>query len=291
MASPDTRRTSPPVRALFDSCSNQSSLCELCLSYRVALPLLTTGLNPQRRTSAFTRRAFVSSGLVKVPEGVGHRHAVVRDCFSSQAKNGDNMNNNNRTWSTCAKCESAVIESFLNPKSRLCKVCDAQRLKDVTYVQLPTSAPELNAIDVDFGTEQELDIDQETGEIKQLTDEGSMEVIDRQMTREETSALRKRAKALEDAADAFLAKAEKNPNIAQDLLRASTDPAQFIMNKVRDAAGIELRDVKAQYTPATKRQVEALKKLGWTDQVVSGKLSVSDASRILQRGPKWLQKA
>ncbi len=202
---------------------------------------------------------------------------------------------NNNIWSTCAKCESAVIARFLNPKTRLCKVCDAYRLKE-GYVQRPTAAPDMHAVKADHGQEQEVirysenaELDGTVYSFTEDTD-GNVTIVDAEMGTAEKKALADRARKLEQRADRFLAQAE-NAELLQQMLKESKDPAQFIMNKVRIEAGLALRPVKEAFTPATTRQTTALKKLGWENQVLSGKLSVSDASRLLQRGPKWLQKA
>ena len=66
----------------------------------------------------------------------------------------------------------------------------------------------------------------------------------------------------------------------------AVDPEQVKFDELRRIHGLSFRDRKATYKPATVGQFNALKnKLGWNADLLRPlKLSVGDASRLLQKG-------
>lgn len=75
----------------------------------------------------------------------------------------------------------------------------------------------------------------------------------------------------------------------------SIDPdvtKQREFDALRKAQGLSSRHFKTVFKPATIGQVGALKKLGWDAETLRPlKLSIADASRLLQKGPQWSKKA
>lgn len=205
-----------------------------------------------------------------------------------------------RKFLTCTACDSAVLAQFINPKSKLCKVCDARRLERDVYI-----APErelLHDSDAnvsDLGLDNDTMFDAETGEWFTLDEMGERIVVESTMTSDERSSVSRIARLRDDEAARWLESQEAR--IAENLqafaawtawycrLKETTDPVQFLANKTREANYVELRDLKDGYAHASDGQVRALVKLGWdSDDVRKMKLTVAEASRLLQRGPRWL---
>jgi hypothetical protein len=203
-----------------------------------------------------------------------------------------------RNFEVCPACNVMALAATFNPKSGLCKVCDAKRLASVTYITRETVAPELNELVPDFGYDQDTSIDNETGDITELDSDGERIVVDQAMSSEEAKAAAAKSRALEMQADALLARidARIQANLAAFAewaewycrLKETTDPLQFLANKVREANYVELRDIKDGFAAATPGQVAALVRIGWdADDVRAMKLTIAEASRLLQRGPRW----
>lgn len=207
--------------------------------------------------------------------------------------------NTNRTWANCKQCNSAVISTHINPKSQLCKVCDSYRLTKIVYVTRETNAPELNQLAPDFGFDQDLTIDGETGFITELDKDGNEMLIDTMMTSDDVQATTRHNAELEKRATALLAKIEADQQATREAfaawaqwycdLKASKDVVQVLANNAREANYVWLRDVKDGYAAASKAQVAAMIKLGWDKDVVRNmRLTIAEAARLLQRGPRWL---
>ena len=77
----------------------------------------------------------------------------------------------------------------------------------------------------------------------------------------------------------------------ESLPTADTEQVKF--DDLRRSRRLPTRDRKAQYKPATVGQFNALKnKLGWSpEDLRSLKLSVADASKLMQAGPRWRSQA
>ncbi len=75
----------------------------------------------------------------------------------------------------------------------------------------------------------------------------------------------------------------------------SIDPditKQKAFDALRKSHGLVSRHFKSVYKPATVGQFATLKKLGWTqDKLQPLKLSIADASKLMQQGPLWKKKA
>ncbi len=203
-----------------------------------------------------------------------------------------------RNFEVCPACNIMAIAATFNPKSGLCKVCDAKRLATVTYITRETVAPEMNELVPDFGYDQDISIDNETGDITELDSDGERVVIDQAMSSEEARAADLKTRRLLAQADALLARVDAriNANMAAFAewaewyckLTATKDPVQFLANKTREANYVELRDIKDGYAAATAGQVAALCRIGWdANDVRNMKLTIAEASRLLQRGPRW----
>jgi len=203
-----------------------------------------------------------------------------------------------RNFEVCPACNIMAIAATFNPKSGLCKTCDAKRLATVTYITRETVAPDMHVLPVDFGYDEDMTIDHETGDITALDSDGERFVFDQTMTSEESRAADLRAKRLMQQADALLARidAKIQANLAAFAewadwyckLIATKDSAQFLSNKTREANYVNLRDINDGFTSASLGQVAALSKIGWAaDDVRNMKLTIAEASRLLQRGPRW----
>ncbi len=190
-----------------------------------------------------------------------------------------NMSNTNRIWKICTGCNYQSLARYFNPANDLCKVCDGKlQAKSSIFIASDKTLQSDNnqAID-DMGLERDVFFDIDGNEIDQadLADhtiffdfegnecEGpdqsaqlSSRIVSRDLgTKASTSA------QLEAAATEFLARAEK---------RAAEDAAK-------------------PRKPLTVNQFAALKRLGHQAEDIKT-LSIDEASKLLQRGPKWLWK-
>ncbi len=215
------------------------------------------------------------------------------------------MNSNTKTkreWAECKTCKSAVIKSYLNPVRGMCKVCEARELeleitardqaynregvnetRDAAYEAEATAAMGLDEGE-DKLLREEDENDAAAQWLKRNADGDVTEVIETDMTRRERGRLEAKSRQLDLFAAEWLA--------SQDALAKSTDPAQFVMNKARLAAKLELRAAKDEFRAASAKQIATLIKLGWDkDQLRQMKLTIAEASGLMQRGPTWLRRS
>lgn len=203
-----------------------------------------------------------------------------------------------RNFEVCPSCNIMALAATINPASGLCKTCDAKRLATVTYITRETVAPEMHELKPDFGYDQDTNLDLETGAITELDQDGDEILVDEAMSKDDMTAATQKAQRLERMADALLQRedARLSANMAAFAdwaawycgLKESTDPAQQAANAAREANYVGLRDLRDGFAPATTGQFLALKKLGWpADAVAAMKLTIAEASRLLQRGPRW----
>jgi pyruvate-formate lyase len=168
----------------------------------------------------------------------------------------------------------------------MCVICDARRLRDVVFVPTEKSFQPDNVDSPDFGQTRDYDFDQETGEFYELDENNERIVIEETMLFDERAKDAKRSRQLEAQADKILAEAELIQN------QEAIDPLLAFANKVRAKHGLHWINLKSFRLKMSDRQAQALMRLGWLESDLRVmKLSVADASRLLQRGPLWLKKA
>lgn len=218
-----------------------------------------------------------------------------------------NKTNSKREWTTCTECKSAVLKPFIQA-SGLCKVCDARRLSKIITVPAERST-DLREASADFGVELgywKAEYDTDMGDFyaigEKLTrddisalqahetlidaDGNTILVADLGMTADDHHAGKKKTNDLEAQADALLAYADAH---AEVLALGQTDPVQMLMNKARMAFGLELVKNGSQPKLATDKQTWTLVTVLGHDKALirQARLSISEASRLMQRGPTW----
>jgi hypothetical protein len=202
------------------------------------------------------------------PMNPGKKILIDALCCTACANQGRQMP---RKFVTCKGCNSATLATHINPTRGLCKVCEDKAIA----VEIDPTVKE----NQEFAEFHELLNDQRGREHEKMARKSMGVDFDDDEPRDLALTRAERKKLEED----------RLYNAEQDRLAKSQDPAQFLMNKARQSVGIDLRDYKAEYTPATDLQLGGLAKLGHNPaDLPKMKLTVAEASRLMQRGPKWL---
>lgn len=205
-----------------------------------------------------------------------------------------------RKWLKCGKCGSATLASFIQA-SGLCKVCDARRLAEAMPVVHRMDHDGKRGEDAERTSLESMGLDtlhidddadhvvyDEDGNIDEEATRDAQELAREKAARSSRIVGSKlRTKQLEEEADALL-----EADAAEQRIRelGQADASQFLVNKARDYFGIELIDIRfgRPDQPATIKQLATLVKLGHDELLVKqARLSLPEASRILQRGPRW----
>jgi len=88
---------------------------------------------------------------------------------------------------------------------------------------------------------------------------------------------------------------EEHDDLPAEQRIESIDPdvtRQISFDRLRASHGLTSRHFRSTYKPASVGQFGALKKLGWDATLIRElKLSIADASRLMQRGSVWSRKA
>jgi hypothetical protein len=222
-------------------------------------------MNTNRKCEMCEKAAGIVFKKKMMPDPMDSSRKVLLDvlCCADCANKGRQIE---RKWGECKACKSATLAHYLNPERGLCKVCEEKAITDEVR---PEDVAEFNEIVNDHRNKKhERDVRE-----SMAVDFNDGEPRDLALTPKERQRIAK----------------DKAHKTEQERLAKSQDPAQFLMNKARQSIGMDLRDCKAEYTPATDKQLNALATLGHDkDMLPKMKLTVSEASRLLQKGPKWL---